>query len=171
MAEEGTRSMAAAETDGAGPGKQEDLVRRAFAAFARRDHKGLLEIMHPDVEFFAPTAAIANEGRCYRGHDGIRRYLDDVAQTWALLEARPEKFREVGNHVVALGRVRARAHDGSEVESPAAWVWHVRNGLLAWGCVYADPGATFMGLSLDSTGSAGTRAGDRGNGVPRTAGR
>jgi ketosteroid isomerase-like protein len=125
------------------------LVRRAFDAFGRRDLSALTEITDADVELFAPMTAPANEVRCYRGHVGLFRYLQDVERLWARFVVIPEKFREVGNHVVSLGRVQARARDGYEIDDPAAWVWEIRDGKLCWGCVYADPGEPFMGLSLD----------------------
>ena len=131
------------------------LVREAFDAFARRDLAALVELTDPEVELFAPTAALANEGRCYRGHDGIARYLHDVERVWTRLEVIPEKFREVGNHVVATGRVRAQARDGLEVDNPAAWVWELRGGRLCWGCVYDDPGENFMGVPQIRGTSAG----------------
>jgi ketosteroid isomerase-like protein len=129
------------------------LVRRLFDAFGRRDLGSLVELVDPEIELFAPTAVVANEGRCYRGHEGLARYLHDVERVWARLEVIPEKFREVGNHVVALGRVRAEARDGLEVESPTAWVWELRRGRVCWGCVYSDPGETFMGLQTGSDGA------------------
>ena len=49
-----------------------------FEAFAARDEDALLEIMTPEIEFFGPTATVLNEGKCYRGHDGIRRYFQDA---------------------------------------------------------------------------------------------
>jgi ketosteroid isomerase-like protein len=128
------------------------LVRRAFEAFDRHDLSDLIELTDPEVELFAPTAALANDGRCYRGHDGIARYLQDVERTWTRLEVIPERFREVGNHVVCLGRARAETRDGLAVDRPTAWVWEVRAGKLLWGCVYADPGSTFMGRSLNPGG-------------------
>jgi ketosteroid isomerase-like protein len=136
-------------SSGASPGADGiAIVRRAFEAFERRDLTALVELTDPEVELFAPTAALANEGRCYRGHDGIARYLQDVERTWTRLQVIPERFREVGNHIVCLGRARAQARDGLEVDSPTAWVWELRAGKLLWGCVYADPGSTFMGLSV-----------------------
>jgi ketosteroid isomerase-like protein len=134
------------------------VVRRAFQAFDRRDLATLVALTDPAIELFAPTAALANEGRCYRGHDGIARYLMDVAHTWMRLQVVPEKFREVGNHVVCLGRVHAEARDGMEVDSPTAWVWELRALKLRWGCVYADPGRTFMGLSLGPEAGVEPRA-------------
>ena len=37
-----------------------------------------------------------------------------------------------------MGRVRARARDGLELDTPAAWVWRVEGGKITWGCVYGD---------------------------------
>jgi ketosteroid isomerase-like protein len=128
------------------------LVHRLFEAFAARDVGALLEIMDPEIEFFGPTAMVLNEGRCYRGHDGMRRYLHDAEMLWAKLELEPEKLREIGNHVVALGRVRAQAHDGLEIDTPAAWVWRVEGGMITWGCAYGDPDQ--MPRSLQEGGRA-----------------
>ncbi|MGH2979659.1 MAG: nuclear transport factor 2 family protein [Solirubrobacterales bacterium] len=115
------------------------LVRRLFEAFAARDADTLLEIVDPQIEFFGPTATVLNEGRCYRGHEGMRRYLRDVEMLWLELDLEPQQVREAGNHVVALGRVHARAHDGLEIDTPAAWMWRVEGGRITWGCVYGDP--------------------------------
>ncbi len=87
------------------------LVRRLFDAFAARDVDALLEIVDPEIEFFGPTATVLNEGRCYRGHEGMRRYLRDAEALWEELDLDPQKLRVIGNHVVVLGRVRARARD------------------------------------------------------------
>jgi ketosteroid isomerase-like protein len=115
-------------------------VREAFEAFARRDLAGLVRVTDPEVELFVPTAVLANERRCYRGHGGIARYIQDVVRVWRRLEVIPESFREVGHHVVVIGRVRAEGRDGFHVDSPAAWVWELRDGRLRWGCVYDSPG-------------------------------
>jgi ketosteroid isomerase-like protein len=128
------------------------LVECLFEAFGRRDADALLELMSPDIEFYGPTATVLNEGRCYRGHEGIRRYLSDAAQLWQSLEISPRTFREVGNHVVVLGRVKARAADGLELDTPAAWVWRVQAGRIAWGCAYGDREA--MPRSLQEEGFA-----------------
>jgi ketosteroid isomerase-like protein len=130
------------------------LVERLFDAFAARDEDGLLAIMDPEIEFFGPTATVLNEGKCYRGHDGIRRYLNDVEAVWAELETLPSRFREVGNHVVVMGRVKARARDGLEVDAPAAWVWRVEGGKVAWGSAYGDRDAMPRSLQEDGRGES-----------------
>jgi ketosteroid isomerase-like protein len=116
-----------------------DVVRRLFAAFECRAEEALLEVVDPGIEFFGPTATVMHEGRCYRGHEGMRRYLRDVEVLWDELELEPERMHEVGNHVVVMGRVRARARDGLELDIAAAWVWRVEHGLVTWGCAYGDP--------------------------------
>jgi ketosteroid isomerase-like protein len=128
------------------------LVRRLFDAFDARDGATLMEIVDPQIEFFGPTATVLNEGRCYRGHDGMRRYLRDADMLWEELELELGVLREIGNHVVVLGRVRARARDGLELDTPAAWVWRVEAGRITWGCAYGDPDQ--MPRSLQEGGRA-----------------
>ena len=135
---------------------QVDLVERLFDAFAARDEDALLAIMDSEIEFFGPTATVLNEGKCYRGHEGMRRYFQDVKMLWEELETLPTRFREVGNHVVVMGRVKARARDGLEIDVPAAWVWRVQGDKVAWGCVYGDRDA--MPRSLQDVSSGEYRA-------------
>ncbi len=131
------------------------LVERMFEAFAARDVDALLAVMDPAIEFFGPTATVLNEGKCYRGHDGIRRYFQDAEALWAELELLPAKYREVGNHVVVLGHVRARARDGLELDTPAAWVWRVEGDSVVWGSAYGDRDAMPRSLQEGGRGRYG----------------
>jgi ketosteroid isomerase-like protein len=115
-----------------------ELVRRAFEAFSRRDLEALLELVHPDGEFVAPTGSIAGRGTPYRGHDGMRQYFEDVARIWEELEVIPHEFREVGNQVVALGRVYGRGLDGLLVDSPTGWVWTIEGDKIVRGEVFTS---------------------------------
>jgi uncharacterized protein len=130
----------------------EGVVRRLFDAFAARDVAALLDIVDPEIEFFGPTATVLNEGRCYRGHDGMRRYLRDAEALWEKLELDPQTLRVVGDHVIAIGRVHAVARDGLELDTAAAWVWRVEHGRVTWGCAYGDPDQ--MPRSLQEGGRA-----------------
>ena len=60
----------------------EKLVERAFDAFTKRDLEAFLGMTHEDVEVMLPTAEIANEGRPYIGHEGVRAYFQDIADVW-----------------------------------------------------------------------------------------
>ena len=113
-----------------------DVVRQAFAAFEHRDADLLVSICGPDVVFEPVTARIAAAGQPYRGHEGMRRYLEDVARVWQELRPAPEAFRETdGGLVVATGRVYAWGA-GRVVDAPAGWLWRVESGLITYGRVF-----------------------------------
>jgi hypothetical protein len=67
----------------------------------------------------------------------MRRYMSDIDQFWDELETLPRTFKAAGQHVAAYGRVRGRAAGGELLDSPADWIWQVRDGTIIWGCVYA----------------------------------
>jgi ketosteroid isomerase-like protein len=71
----------------------------------------------------------------YHGHDGIRRYFDDVSSVWQRLEVSPREFRSRNEHVVALGTV-AGEREGEQVDVEVAWAWKLRRGKIVWGRVY-----------------------------------
>jgi ketosteroid isomerase-like protein len=113
-------------------GEERDLrlVKRAFEALSHRDVQTLLEVAAPDIEFLAPaTATLAREGRSYRGHDGIFRYMRDVARVWEELELIPHRYRPAGEgQVLVIGRVRARGQGGYIVDEGVSWLVDVRDG-------------------------------------------
>jgi ketosteroid isomerase-like protein len=114
-----------------------EVVRRAFEAFSRRDVEALVAACSPDIEFHLPTAQLARVGVPYRGHEGVRTYMRDVARVWAELRLEPREYRENGDAVVAIGRVYAWGA-GRVVDTPAAWVWRLRDGLAVRVDVYEN---------------------------------
>ena len=100
---------------------QEDVetFRRGYEAVNRGDIDGLLVAIHPDVEF---TSLIAEaEGETFSGHDGVRRWWEEVVLPLGGLRGEPEEVRDLGDIVVArvLGTYRPR---GIEVRQT---VWNV----------------------------------------------
>jgi ketosteroid isomerase-like protein len=124
------------------------LVQRAYDAFTRRDVEGLVATCLPDVEFHLPTAQLTRVGLPYRGHDGVRTYLRDAARVWSELRLEPREFHERGDLVVAIGRVYAWGA-GRVVDTPAGWVWRIRDGLVARVDVYesADQALEAAGIA------------------------
>jgi ketosteroid isomerase-like protein len=105
------------------------VVRRAFEAFTVRDVERLVATCAPDVEFNLPTARLARTGRPYRGHDGVRTYVRDAARIWSELRLEAREFHTQDDLVVAVGRVYAWG-DGRVIDTPSAWVWRLRDGLV-----------------------------------------
>ena len=134
-----------------------DIVRQAFAAFEQRDPDLLADLVRPDIVFEPVTAQIAAGGKPYRGIDGIRRYLEDVARTWQELRPAPDTFYERdGGIVVATGRVYAWGA-GRVVDAPAGWLWRVQGGKLAYGRVFETAAAALAAAGIADAG-AGTAA-------------
>jgi ketosteroid isomerase-like protein len=123
------------------------LVQRAFEAFSRRDVEGLVAACSPDVEFHLPTARLTRVGRPYRGHDGVRMYMRDAARVWSELRLEPREFVESGELVVSIGRVYAWG-GGRVIDTPAAWVWQVRDGLAIRVDVYENAAEAMTAAGL-----------------------
>ena len=126
-----------------------ELAQLVFDAFNRRDIDAALAVVDEQVEFFAPTAEMANEGRPYVGHAGMRKYYDDVAAVWKELEVTPSEIREIDDAVLALGRVYGRAEGGYIQDSPAQWVMRFRGERVRWIRTFTNRGAAFAELGLE----------------------
>jgi ketosteroid isomerase-like protein len=115
------------------------VIRRLFDAFTRRDLDATLELMDPKVEFYAPTATLADERTSYRGHDGIRDYFADIERLWEELRVTPGEYRAEGDKVLVLGRIHARGAVGYLADSRAGWLWKLSDGRVTHGHVYTNP--------------------------------
>jgi ketosteroid isomerase-like protein len=126
-----------------------DIARAVFDAFNRRDIEAGLALVDEEVEFMAPTAEIANAGRPYVGHAGMRKYYDDVASFWKELEVTPTEIREIDDAVLVLGRVYGRGEGGYIQDSPAQWVMRFRDGRVSWIQVFTNRSAAFAEVGLE----------------------
>jgi ketosteroid isomerase-like protein len=87
-----------------------EIARRSFEAFNRTFNEGtpdLYEMLDPEVEWVPMSALL--EGTAYHGHDGVRRWLEDMKRDWTTYEIRPERYLDLGDdRVLTLGAWRAR---------------------------------------------------------------
>ncbi len=116
----------------------EDIVRTLFDAFSRRDLPSVVELMHRDVVFQPMTAAVTRAGEPYRGHEGIRRYTEDVETYWQQLRIRLKQIRSAGQAVVALGLVSGSGSGGSFKDAPTTWVVKFKEGKVAHVQIFSD---------------------------------
>ena len=112
-----------------------DIVRHVFDAFSRRDLQALIALSDPEIVFRPQTGRLAGRDEPYRGHEGLRAYLADVAQVWQELRSEPDEYVELDDRVVCTGRVYAWGI-GRVIDAPAGWVWRLRDGLVVEGRVY-----------------------------------
>jgi ketosteroid isomerase-like protein len=106
-----------------------DLARRFGEAYNRRDVDGIFaEFVNPDFEWW-PALTRAYEGGCYRGREGVERFLADTSENWEELQGVPEEFRDLGDRVLTLGRLNGRGKGSSApVEQPYALILDFREG-------------------------------------------
>jgi ketosteroid isomerase-like protein len=129
-----------------------ELARLTFDAFNRTFGEGsddLYEILDANVEWVPITALL--DGSTYRGHDGVRQWIDDLKADWEEFQTSWEDFLELGDdRVLSLGRWRARGR-GSGVEldfQKAAWLLHIRDGKIVRLKTFTDRKDAFREVGL-----------------------
>src|SRR3954447_18997522 len=115
-----------------------DLIAEGVVAFNAGDIVGMLGPIHPEIEF-QPIRAVL-DGTVYRGHEGFRRWLEDMAEDWKEFDLELIDVRELGPQCVLVhGRVHARARaSGVEMESTGACLCEMRDGLIGRLRFYRD---------------------------------
>jgi ketosteroid isomerase-like protein len=115
------------------------VVEQLFAAFERRDGDAVVALLHPDAVFEpASTDVVVREP--YTGHSGMRRYLADLAETWEEFRVSIHEYRVAGDRVLARGRAYARSRSPAFIaDYEIAFVWRLRDGLIAHGRTVLDP--------------------------------
>ena len=117
-----------------------EMVRRSVDAWNRGDIEGWLHGAHPEIEW---TPAVANlvEGPATvcRGPTEMRRFWDELRGVWSLT-VEISDFRDLGDTVLAIGRIRMRGVASEvELESPIAYVYEFEDGLARTARAYLDP--------------------------------
>ena len=112
-----------------------ELFKRALDAFNRHDIEGFLRCGHPDADWF-PTTAPAEGDTGYQGHEAGRRWWANVDDTFDEIQVRADEIRDLGDTVLALGRMWGRFRSGLELDTEVAWVATVRGGLFSSGHAY-----------------------------------
>jgi ketosteroid isomerase-like protein len=111
-----------------------EVARRSFEAFNRTFSEGVpdfYEMLDPKV-VWVPVSALL-DGTRYEGHNGVRRWFEEMKGHWTTYELRPEHFRDLGDgRVLILGSWRAQGRGGDVLLdfAQAAWLVQYRNGKL-----------------------------------------
>jgi ketosteroid isomerase-like protein len=104
------------------------LVHEIVDALNRGDVDAMLERMHPGFEW-RPLETSPVAGGVYRGHEQVRRYVEDWLATFDNLRLDLEDPAEVAGRVVVMvhGHGRGRA-SGLQLDTRFCQVWTVRDG-------------------------------------------
>ena len=104
-----------------------ELVRAIIAALNRGDVEGMLALMDPDFEWTPLEASPLSS--VYRGHDQVRRYVEDWLGTFDGLRIDLENPTEMSDRVVAMARGQGRGRVSRvQLDNHFCQVWTVRSG-------------------------------------------
>ena len=118
-----------------------EIVRRVSDAYNRRDVGAMLDELHPEVEWHPwLQLQLGGAATVYRGHQGVRKGIRELEEAFSEIQAEQTEIRDLGERVVAIGRLRARGKEsGAITESPIAWIVDFKSGKVIRVREYLDP--------------------------------
>jgi ketosteroid isomerase-like protein len=109
--------------------ENEEMVRRWVAAINRADVDELIRLADPSIYYLPYLGSISGEAGAYRGHDGLRQYVRDLAEAWSAYSVEIQSLEDLGDEVLMEGRLRATGlTSGLDVDAELAWVHSFRSG-------------------------------------------
>ena len=116
------------------------MVMRGLEAYNRRDVEALIAIAHPEIEWHPALMVKLGGGEAvYRGHAGVRELMAEVEDTLAELHVDLPEIRDLGERVLAVGRIRARGKtSGAVTEAPLGYLADFRDGMVIRIRTYLD---------------------------------
>jgi ketosteroid isomerase-like protein len=129
-------------------GKNIERHRRLIDPFNSRDVDAFLELCDPQIEFHSTFSAVG--GAVYHGHDGMRRYFEDIEEAWGTdFRVEPEAYFDLGEHTLAFSTLHGRGQQsGAEVELPTAQLCRWRGGLIILLKAYAHKEDALLDLGV-----------------------
>jgi ketosteroid isomerase-like protein len=111
-------------------------------AITRGDPDAAVALCDPEIEFLS---VLAVDGHAYVGHDGIRRYFDDVSSAWEEWRVEVHGVAPAADGRVAIEmtmHVRGR-ESGASLAVRTGHVWTFRDGRLLRNRPYREPEQAF----------------------------
>jgi ketosteroid isomerase-like protein len=109
-----------------------ELTYRAMEAFNRRDLDAYLALMDDDVEIVPRIGAMEGESS-YRGHDGTRRWWNNVFGVFPDWSVEMVEVRDLGDLTFATTRLSGHGAGSTAPTDQATWFmarW--RRGKCVW---------------------------------------
>jgi ketosteroid isomerase-like protein len=125
-----------------------ELFKQGIDAFNRLDVEAYAQIITSDFEWF-PAMPATVEGGGYQGRSGIETYYREGHDTWSELRVTIEEFRDLGDRMVGLGRLRGGGiGSGVEVDTPLAIVVELTGKKVSRSTAYFDHGEALRAAGL-----------------------
>jgi hypothetical protein len=108
-----------------------------------RDPDGLIALFHPDAEF--RPSLLGRSHQVYRGHDGVRRYFDDLREKDKGQQVELREVRLIGEEQILI---LAEVVLWAEVISPAGIVLDIREGKIIRAAAYLSDEPTMIAAGI-----------------------
>jgi len=130
-----------------------DLAHEVFRAVGEQSLARLIELTDPDIEW-SSFFAVGEKAGVYHGHEGLERYIRDLADTWEMVNPQPEEGLAWGQIAVFVGRIGYRGREsGFETESPAGWIFRFRANKVSRFRAFRDPEGALESVGLADRGT------------------
>ena len=117
-----------------------ERIRRGYEAFRRDGLDGILEHVHPDIEWVQDPAFPG--AQTFHGHEGVRRWFERLSDSFGAFHVEVEDLVDAGDRIVVLLTVHTRgAESGVAVDTRMAHVWTLKDGKGSRVRFYLDPAA------------------------------
>jgi len=125
-----------------------ELVQQLFEQWnAGRDPAWFIKNSQDDVEIFSRYAEV--EGTPFVGAPGIHRWIKEIDENFERYDAGADDLRDLGDTVLALGRVRFRGEaSGIEMDQPMGWVFKFQGVKFSRMLFYDTPAAALEAVGL-----------------------
>jgi ketosteroid isomerase-like protein len=105
-----------------------EIAERGYAAWNDDDLDGLLDLCHPEVEYYT-SGVFPGLQSVYHGEDGIRQWWADFHEPWKEIKVIPERISESPEGIAVLIRFEGTGRQGIEAEMSFINTIEVRDGL------------------------------------------
>ena len=128
-----------------------EIVRRALDAFNRRDLDAWLAEWDARCEYRpAMERDMAGDDDSFRGHAGLRRWWQEMADAWSYLHVDVHEIRPIADRVLTSVTLRGKGRvSGAEMEASFFLVGTIRAGKILSSRDYADRAEALKAVGLE----------------------
>jgi ketosteroid isomerase-like protein len=110
----------------------------AAEAWNRGDSEAFVALWDEEAEFYPLRAQL--EGESYRGHEGLERFIREMAEDFDNVRFEIDEARDAGEQVVGIGRFWARGRaSGVDLNVPLGVLMKVRQGRIFYTRLFTEP--------------------------------